>query len=391
MKKVFVVLVLLIILTLPVNANDFIFNSEGGDNITIVSDKGTIKGQTEENYKIIFNGEEKIVGENGNFVFSNLDPNSYSLKIYDIEDNLIYEKEIEIEGNETIDLGEVGLKEKEESIDISNNEGQVDFEKANQNSNKGQVFLIEGLSFENQFSILKVNYRHDLSIGDDYRSTYSSSGYLNEIKAKLPIKFDKFNIELGIDYGTFSADNANEIEYNNGTRSNVYMVDPEGNYVNLKGSVFFDIENIGRIKGFLGPTFYKNTFEKSSFNSGSGEFNKIYYDGGGFVYGFAFDTYIGDYFNENDDNPLQNVLIGVEFSRSENDIKVSSTDIFTSFNTTGYKNTLDFYIGYRKNFDIKIGYKSIEYFAEEYVENNFVYPNLSLDFQGVYVSLGMDF
>lgn len=388
MKKIILfILMFCLLINFPVSANDFIFNQEGGDNITIVSDKGTIKGKTEEKFVVNLNGEERIITENGRFSFTNLEPDIYKLKIYNQNETLIYEKEIIIENNETVNLGTINDKKANNNLE---EQSYIDFEKANQKEENSN-FLIESLSFENQFSIMNIDYRNNLSVGDGYRTTYSSSGYLNEIQTKLPIKMDKINIELGIDYGVFSSDSDTEREYNNNSLNEVYMVDLEGNYVNLKGSVFYDISGIGRIKGFLGMNYYKNTFDKTNFENGTGNRAKIDYDGDGFIYGISFDTYIGEYLNSKENNFLSNVLLGFGYSRSESDIKVSNTFNFDNFNTSGYKNTLDFYIGYRKNFDLKLGYKMIDYYVSEYNDLNYYYPDLELEMSGLYISLGMNF
>lgn len=390
MKKIFLLLLILILFfSQTVLSADFIFNENNSDSVVIVSEYATVKGQTKENYIVKFGDETVTIDEEKKFEFDNVEPGEYILKVLEQNDNQLYKKEIVIEDKETVNLGEILIdKSKKDGIELTEYESPVDFKKAQMKDEKENK--IEGLLFENQFSLMNFTYNKNISLGDNYRSSYSSDGYLNEIKIKLPVVFNDINLQFGLDYGTFSANSGDEVEYLNGTLNNRFMVDFTGNYVNLKTSLAYDMEGIGRIRGFLGQKYYKNVFDKSIFGTGTGEFYKDYYDGKGLMYGVGFDTYFGKYTNTS--NPfLDSLLLGFEYSYSNNEVDVSSTTEFSSFHTTGYKSIVDFYIGYRKDFDVKIGYKKVNYFVDEFTQGVFYYPSMDLEMSGVYFSLGKNF
>lgn len=392
MKKIILFSLLFVLLfSFNVFANDFIFNPNEEGSVTIVSDKGTIRGKTAENMVVKLNEDEIVTDESGVFVFSNLDKGMYDLVIKNNDGKEVYNEKIEIKNNETVNLGEVNLNSS--SVDVENEESQIDFKKIEENNKKEKDFIIDNLSFEHKVSFLNIDYRKELSISDDYRTTFSTKGVLNETSIQLPFKYNNHTISLGMDYGRISSDNAEEMEYRNGSLDNIYMVSYESDYTNLKASYYYDLSNLGRIKGFVGKNYYSNDFDNSSFTNSSNpdHFGKTYFEGDGILYGFSFDTYINKYMNIGDNNLLNNLLIGFEYMQSQDDVKVSSTNDFSSFSTTGYRNSFDFYIGYRKNYDIKLGYKYIENISDEHIDKNYYYPSLEMEMEGFYFSVGMEF
>lgn len=387
MKKIFIFILLVLILSPSALSADFIFNEENSDEIIIVPENAIVKGQTKENYIVKLGDKTKTIDSSREFVFKGLKPGNYYLSVLDQNNNQLHKKEIVINDNEIIDLGEIIINQ--EQIELTNYQSPVDFEKAQMKDEKETK--IEGLLFENQFSIMNFSYNKNLSSGDNYRSHYQSDGTLNELKVKLPLVINNFKAQIGLDYGTFSANSGDEVEYLNEQLDNRYMVDFSGNYVNFKGGIAYEMQNFGRIRAFLGRKYYKNIFDKSSFAGGTGELYKDYYDGKGLMYGVGFDTYLGKYLNLSKNQIMNNLLLGFEYSHSNNEVDVSSTTEFSGFNTNGYKSMIDFYIGYRKDFDVKVGYKKVNYFVEEFTKGEFYYPSLDLEMSGLYFSLGMNF
>lgn len=392
MKKVFVLSIILIcFFSFNVYANDFIFNRGNSESITIISDKATIKGITLPNVIIKLNNNQTTSDNTGYFEFNDLDKGSYDLRILNEQGKEVYNEIIKINNNENVNLGNINIGN--DSIDVSEEKSQIDFKKIKEKRNEKSNFFIDNLSFEHKVSFLDINYNKNLSIGDDYRSTYSTKGILNETTIKLPFSYNNHTLALGMDYGKISSDNAEEFEYNNGYLDNIYMVSYESDYVNLKASYYYDMQNLGRIKGFVGTNYYSNDFDNSRFTSTNSpdHFGKNYFEGDGFIYGFSFDTYINKYMNLGNNNLFNNMLLGFEYMKSQDDVKVSSTNEFSSFTTTGYRDIFDFYIGYRNKYDVKVGYKYIKNYVDEYVEKTFYYPSLDMEMKGFYFSVGIEF
>ncbi|MFW6026062.1 MAG: carboxypeptidase-like regulatory domain-containing protein [Candidatus Woesearchaeota archaeon] len=413
-----IIIMLLFILSFSTTilANEVYERGEGGEVILVPFSSG-ITGKTVPNATVVINDREVKANDDGRFNIEDVKSGEHEIRIE--HDNYVpYSKEIEVPGNEILNLGEIELETKEDVVEVGeegeNSQEQtskeIEEKKEEEKQEKEIGFIALGKQeLEQNISFSSINVNREINPGKDY-TELNTKGFLNKAVLKLPMKvrplyfgnsdYDKNNIKLNLNLDFISGNNTVEKEFRDGNLNNIYTTGLEGllGDLNMEYNYYFDNYwgEMAEISAILGYNFNSLDIERSELENTEDpeKFRKEYYNSKGFNMGLKFKLNPGIFFQGEDTISfidLSKLSIGVKIIRSSILADITSTRENSQMKLEGYKNNFDIYTRYQTQdtLALKFGYKNIEHFTEEKLDGNLYWPTVSYNFSGPYI--GMEF
>ena len=406
MKNPYIFLILLVLLTGTILAEEIYSEYDPEGNIILFPFKSLIRGQTEINALVELGELKQLVGSNGRFEFINLDEGRYILKITK-EGLTPFITEIEVGKGVVIDLGYIALSGNETNYRSRQSIKDIDYvditdpnymefliEQKKEKEKRGTFF--EELYLGNYTIDLKTAYlfsNYTKNIEGKTSSKANTSGFMVEGEYKLPFNIYGHKMFFGLDIAYMAFGNSMEKVYNNNALTNTLMTDlTHLNYDFMLGYIY-PYRYLGDIYVNVGRTYDNINQGISSFELSERPelYTKEYRNSKGWILGGGIETDLETIGLKTNIPILDNMKLGMFYNYCPTLTYITTTKHFSNMLVEGRKHEFDMYLTLDLDYELTLGYKYLNYYNNDQTDGMLAFPDFKSTVHAPYFNVNISF